>query len=106
VGNGYQFSFGGHKSCGESELKSVFPNLDSISCEKEMTVQLCGPHVGKGHRDLRFRRNLWDWEMEEFQCRIEFLYIGTMFLVTLLTCGDGMGVGMVCLLSNHIIRAC
>lgn len=57
----------GHISGGGRELREVFPNIYRVFCQREMTVQqIRMSHKGVIHWDLRFKRNLQEWEMEEF----------------------------------------
>lgn len=75
VGDGSRIKFWVHKWCGENELRETFPNLYRVSCLRDMTVQqIFRSHGGVLHWDLRFRRNLQDWEMEEFHNLVELLY--------------------------------
>lgn len=39
IGDGRRVSFRGHKWCGHNFLKTEFPSIYRVSCQKELTVQ-------------------------------------------------------------------
>lgn len=74
AGEGITVSFWGHMWCENNILSAIFPNTVTISCQNEMPVQqMWKLQGGKVHLDLRFRWNLQDWEVIEFQNLVKLL---------------------------------
>lgn len=64
-------------------MKSKFPNIYNLANLKEVTVrQQIGEHEGHEGWDLKLRRNLNDWKMEDVATllrKLENVHVGLVF---------------------------
>ena len=75
VGDGKRVEFWHDCWCGDMSLKGVFPELFVLSRDREASVDdiMSFPN-GILHWDLRFSKNVHDWELESLSSFMELIY--------------------------------
>ena len=75
VGDGKRVKFWHDCWCGDMSLKGAFPELFAISRDREASVDdIRSFPKGILHWDLRFSRNVHDWELESLSNFMELIY--------------------------------
>jgi exonuclease III len=75
VGDGAHIKFWQHQWCGETTLKSRFPELYQLVSNPEASVQELASFIGSSfHWNVSFTRSIQDWELESVAEFLDVIY--------------------------------